>query len=408
MSGFDITAATPVLKQYYTPMKVESLVFTSPTLAVLPKDTGGSGSAYIGAIRSAITNAVSFDDATAFTATGASVYKQWSCPWRSGYARALVSGEVLDKTGNDKGAFVKAVISETEGAYMAVGQQIGAALFANGGGALGKLGSGTVGSTVLTLANASYAINFRAGQVLKAATTDGTSGSLKNGTVTLAAVDLFTGDLTATGNWSAGISTIANTDYLFALGDFGLAFQGIPAWIVGPTARAAGVLSTTFNGVDRTVDPIRLAGVPYSGNGAPKKESLVQLGMMLHRMGAKPTHIVLNELDFADVVKDLTTNTRIVTETAYKNPQIGFSAVEYVAPFGSVKIMTDPFCPQGTGYILDMKTWKLASMGQVPKVDFIDKLNWLRTAGADSYEFRTLYRCATYCSMPGHNGVVEF
>jgi hypothetical protein len=406
--AFDITAATPILKQYYTPMKVETLVFTSPVLAAMPKETSGSGSAYIGSIRSSITSAVSHTDTVAFTSEGASTYKQWSCPWRNGYARALISGEALDKTGNDRGAFVKAVVSETEGAYMAVGQQLGAGLFSNGGGTLGRLGSGTVGTTVLTLANPSDAIKFRPGQVLKASTADGTSGALKAGSVTLAAVDLFTGELTATGNWTAGIGSIANTDYLFADGDFGLAFQGIPAWIVNDTRRTAGVLSTSFNGVDRTVDPVRLAGVPYTGNGAPKKESLIQLGMMLARMNAKPTHIVLNHLDFADIAKDLTTNTRIVTETAYKNPQIGFSALEYMAPFGTVKIVTDPFCPQGIGYILDMKTWKMPSMGQVPKVDFIDKLNWLRTAGEDSYEFRTLYRCATYCSMPGHNGVVEF
>lgn len=407
--AFDITAATPILKQYYTPMKVESLVFKSPTVALMPKDTSGSGSTYEGAIRSAITSAVSFTDTVAFTSAGASTYKRWSCPWRSGYARALVSGEVLDKTGNDKGAFVKAVISETEGAYDAIGQQLGAGLLGNGGGALGQLdGASNVATATVTLKNPSDAIKFRPGMVLRAATTDGTSGAVEAGSVTLTKVDLFTGQLTASGNWSAGIGTIANTDYLFADGDFGLAFQGIPAWIVKQTDRDAGVLSTTFNGVDRTVDPIRLAGVPYSGKGAPKKESLIQLGMMLHRLGAKPTHIILNELDFADVVKDLTTGTRIVTETAYKNPQVGFSAIEYVAPFGAVKLMTDPFCQQGVGYILDMKTWKMPSMGQVPKVDFLDKLNWLRTAGADSYEFRTLYRCATYCSLPGHNGVVEF
>lgn len=407
MSGFDITAATPVLKQYYTPMKVESLVFESPTLAIMPKDTGGSGSNYIGAIRSSITSAVSNTDTVAFTATGASTYQQWTCPWRSGYARALVSGEALDKTGNDRGAFVKAVISETEGVYKAVASQLGQGLFGNGGGALGQLdGASNVSTTTVTLKNASDAIKFRPGMVLSAATTDGTSGSLESGTVTLSAVDLFKGTLTASGNWSAGIATIANTDYLFNQGDFGLAFQGLDAWIV--KASKSSILSTSFNGVTRNVDAVRLAGVPYTGGGAPKKESLIQLGMMLARVGAKPTHIVLNHLDFADVVKDLTTNTRIVTETAYRNPQIGFNAIEYVAPFGSVKIMTDPFCPQGVGYILDMKTWKLPSIGQVPKVDFIDKLNWLRTAGADAYEFRTLYRCATYCSMPGHNGVVEF
>ncbi|AKU93377.1 hypothetical protein AKJ09_00041 [Labilithrix luteola] len=415
MAGFDISAATPVLKQYYTPAKVETLVFTSSTLAVMPKDTGGSGSSYEGAIRSAITSAVSATDTVAFTSTSSSIYKRWSCPWRSGYARALVSGEVLDKAGNDKGAFVKAVISETEGAYSAIGQQIGSFLFSNGGGALGQLDGGTaaggtsdVTTTNVTLKNPSDAIKFRPGQVLKLATTDGTSGAVKAGSVTLTAVDIFTGVLTASGNWSAGIGTAANTDYLFADGDFGLAFQGIPAWLVANSKRAGNALSTLFNGVDRSTDPVRLAGVAFSGGGAPKKESLIQAGMMLHRLNGKPTHIIMNDLDFADIAKDLTTASRIVTETAYKNPQIGFSAIEYVAPFGAVKIMTDPFCPQGVAYILDIKTWKMPSMGSLPKVDFLDKLNWLRTAGSDSYEFRTLYRAATYCSLPGHNAVVEF
>ena len=52
--AFDITAATPVLKQYYTEMKVASLVFKSPVMAVMPKDTNGGGSTYEGVIRSAI------------------------------------------------------------------------------------------------------------------------------------------------------------------------------------------------------------------------------------------------------------------------------------------------------------------------------------------------------------------
>ena len=406
--SFDITAATPVLKQYYTGSKIESLVFKSPTVALMPKDTSGSGATYEGAIRSAITSAVSNTDTVAFTNTSASVYKRWSCPWRSGYARALVSGEVLDKTGNDKGAFVRAVISETEGAYDAIASKFGADIWTNGGGAIGRLDSAcNVATTSITLANPSDAIKVRVGMTIKSASTDGTSGSVRAGSCTVTAVDLFTGVITLSGNMNSGITSPVNSDWVFADGDFGLGFQGIPAWIVRNADRA-GILGTAFNGVTRSVDPVRLAGVPYAGNGAPKKESLIQLGMMLHRMGAKTSHVVLNDLDLADVMKDLTTATQIVTETAYKNPQIGFSAVQVAFPFGTVKLMTDPFLSQGDAYMLDMSTWKMPSIGSIPKVDFIDKLNWLRTAGADSYEFRTLFRVATYCSNPGHNGVVTF
>ena len=406
--SFDITAATPVLKQYYTGQKVESLVFKSPTVALMPKDTSGSGEAYYGAIRSSITSAISHTDTVAFTDTSSSVYKRWACPWRSGYGRALVSGEVLDKTGNDKGAFVRAVISETEGAYDGIAAQIGADIWGNGGGAIGRLDSAcNVATASITLANPSNAIKVRVGMTLKSASTDGTSGSVRAGSAKVIAVDLFTGVITLDVHMDDGITSPVNSDWIFADGDFGLAFQGIPAWIVKAADRA-GILGTSFNGTIRSVDPVRLAGVPYSGGGAPKKESLIQLGMMLHRMGAKTSHIVFNDLDLADVMKDITTNTRIVTETAYKNPQIGFSAVEAAFPFGTVKLMTDPFLAQGDAYMLDMSTWKMPSIGSIPKVDFIDKLNWLRTAGADSYEFRTLYRACTYCSNPGHNGVLTF
>ena len=261
--AFDISAATPILKQYYTAKKIETLVFQSPLQAIIPKDTSGSGVSYVGAIRSALTSAVSFTDTVAFANGSSSVYKQWVCPWRSGYGRALVSGAALDQCGNDRGAFVKAVISETEGAYAAIGQQIGAGLWHNGGGSIGKLdGSTTVTGLVQTLANPSDAINFRPGQTIKSSATDGTSGSVRVGSVTLTAVDLFTGVLTASGNWDAGITTPVNTDYLFMDGDFGLAFQGVPAWIV-PNALRAGTLGTAFNGVTRSADPVRLAGVPY-------------------------------------------------------------------------------------------------------------------------------------------------
>lgn len=406
--AFDIAAATPILKQYYTPKKIESLVFQSPAQGIIPKDTGGSGVAYVGAIRSAITPAVSYTDTVAFTNGASSVYKQWVCPWRSGYGRALVSGAALDQCGNDRGAFVKAVVSETEGAYAAIGQQIGAGLWHNGGGAIGQLdGLSNVGTATVTLANPSDAINFRPGQTIKSSATDGTTGAVRAGSVTLTAVDIFAGTLTASAAWSAGITAPVNTDFLFPDGDFGLAFQGFPAWVV-PNALRAGTLGTAFNGVTRSVDPIRLAGVPLVGAGAPKKESMIQIGMMLNRLGAKPSHMFLNDLDFADISKDLTTSTRITTETAFKNPQIGFTALEYLAPFGSIKLMTDPFLSQGTAYVLDMSTWLMPSMGMIPKVDFVDKLQWLRQAGSDSYEFRTLYRCATYCSNPAKNGVITF
>ena len=408
MSGFDITAATPILKQYYTKLKVETLVFKSAAFALIPKDTGGGGSAYEGTVRSAIASNASFTDTVAFASTSASVFKRWSVPWRSGYTRALVNGQSLDATRNDGLAFAKALVTETEGAYDEIAQQIGAALWSSGGGAIGQISSTSdVSLTVITLANPLQGINFRTGQVIKSSATDGTSGSVRANSVTLTKVDILTGQLTASGAWST-ITGAAALDYLFMDGDFGLAWQGIPAWIVPPGSARATALGTAFNGVTRDVDPVRLGGVTYTGNGAPKKESMIQLGMLLQLVGAKPSHIFLHPMDFADLQKDLTTQCTITTETAYKNPQIGFAAINYVAPFGMIKVMSDPFVPQGLGFMLQMDTWKLASMESIPQTKLWDNLQWLRVAAADQYEFRQLYRACTFCSMPGFNGCVRW
>ena len=412
MAGFDITAATPILKQYYTKMKVETLVFKSSAFGIMPKDTSGGGSTYEGTVRSAIASNASFLDTQAFaTNTSASVFKRWSVAWRSGYTRALVSGQSLDATRNDSVAFAKAIITETEGAYDEIAQQIGAAIWSSGGGAIGQISvASNVALDTITLAIPLQAINFRVGQTLQTGITDGTSGAVKATSRTVLSVNILTGTVQVSAAWNTGVAAAA-LDYIFPAGDFGLAFQGIPAWIVPPDVglvNRTAALAASFNGVVRSSDPVRLGGAYYEGNGAPKKESLIQLGMILTLLGAKPSHIFLHPLDFADLQKDLQTSAQIVTETAYKNPQIGFGAIQWVGPFGAVKIMTDPFVPQGYGFILQMDTWKLASMEMIPQTKLWDNLQWLRSVGADQYEYRTLYRACTFCSMPGWNGSVRF
>lgn len=403
--AFDISAATPILKQYYTKKKIESLVFESELLKSMPKDTGGSGVSYIGAIRSAIPASVSATDTVAFATTGGSVYNQWVCPWRFGYGSANVTGEAIDKTANDAGAFVRALTSETEGAFKAIGQQLGAALFGNGGGAIGKIAAAGIAGSVLTLTDVNQVVNFWQNQVLQLASDDGTGGAgVRVGTVTVSAVDLNAGTVTMTGGVVAGIAAAAAGDYVFMNGNYNGLVQGIPAWI--PDALNRPVLATLFNTVDRAKDGARLAGAYYNGGGGPKAESLNQLGMLVQRLGGRPTDFFCNPVDYIDVIKDA--GSRIVINNGDKDVQVGFTGAKLATPFGVINIKTDIFCPTGKGWLLDMKTWLLVSMGALPKVDLADGMNWLRNAGADSYQFRTLYRAATYCSMPGHNGVVNF
>lgn len=408
--NFDVTAATPILKNRYTEKKIETLAFQSAGLGKIPKKTDGGGLQYVGAIRNAVTSAVSASDTVAFTTGSGSVYQQWQCPWAYAYASGNLTGAAIDQANGDMDSLVDAMTSEFDGAFIALGIHAGAALYGNGGGSIGQFnGSGTVASTnAFTLSNISQIVNFYQGQILNAATTDGTSGSVESGYVTVAAVDVNLGTITPTANWSAGIPTIANTDYLFNQGDFGKKFAGLSGWI--PDANHRSSLSTTFNNVNRSTDPARLAGVAYNGKGAPKSETLIQTLALVGRMGGRPDLVLCNSLDYADVVKELSTRVQYVTSEAFDNPQIGFDGVKVATQYGTVTILADPFCPQGNAWVLELGTWLLVSMGKLPKVlgSGIDGQEWLRNAGADSYQLRVGYRATTYCSTPGHNGSMLF
>lgn len=415
--NFDVTAATPILKNRYTEKKIETLAFQSPALAKFPKKTDGGGLQYVGAIRYGITSAVSASDTIAFTTGGPSTYGQWQCPWKYAYASGNLTGAAIDQANGDMDSLVEAMTSEFDGAFIALGIHAGTALFGNGGGAIGQLNGGAVNTTSVTLLNTSQIVNFYVGQLLQASVDDGTGGGgtrSAGATNTLTGVDINAGTLTSAGNWNAAIAAIGVSDFLFNQGDYNAKFAGLAGWI--PDALSRGGLGTAFNNVVRSADPVRLAGVAYNGKGAPKSETFIQTCALVGRMlgaaaGAGKMDLALvNPLDYADIVKELSTRVQYVTETLVDNPQIGFNGVKIATQYGTVTLLADPFCPQGKGWVLSTSTWLLVSMGKLPKVlgAGIDGQEWLRNAGADSYQLRTGYRATTYCSAPGWNGSMLF
>src|SRR5271157_4684723 len=140
---FDYSAVTPILKNNYTKKRIETLAFKSSLLGIMPKQSNAGGVQYVGAIRSAISSSVSHTDSVAFTAGSSSIYNQWLCPWKYGYASANISGAAIDLSKGDANALVDAMVSEFDGAFIGLGQQLGADLFGDGGGSFGQISSGS-------------------------------------------------------------------------------------------------------------------------------------------------------------------------------------------------------------------------------------------------------------------------
>jgi hypothetical protein len=407
--NFDVTNATFITKERYTDKKIQELILRSPTLGLIPKAEEYGGTSYIGALEYAPMASISVLDTTAFTTGGPSQFTQWNCPWNALFGSANVTGFAIDATNGDENALVQVITQQVDTLYKGMGVGLAGALWGQGGGSIGKLTSGTVGGTgPFGLSIPSQITNFYSGMILNASSTNGTTGSVRTGSVTIQAVDVNAGTFTLTANGTSGIAALANTDYLFPQGAFGsfLSFS-IPNWI--PTAANRPISSDSFNGVNRfTTDPTRTAGVYYTGNGADKAESLIELLILINRMDGHPTHVFINNLDFADVLKGLTARVDYTTVEAFKNPQIGFDAVKVVTPAGMVNLIQDPFVPQGSAWALNLSEWLLPSMGPVPKVAEVDGLTWARQSGVDAYQYRLVARFTSYCSAPGHQGVVTF
>jgi hypothetical protein len=319
------------------------------------------------------------------------------------YAVASIDTETIRSADGKKGSIVEALDIEIGGALEALRRSMAISIFRNQGGSIGKLDGvgavGTVGPFSLTVPE--DISNFEAGMSIQLAVTDGTTGTVKPGLAVIAKVDRNLGQFTTVGLLSTGIGTAASTDYIFYDGDFGVRMAGLAAWI--PQAAPT---TAPFFGVDRTQDAERLAGVrPTVTTGAPIEIVLQQaLGQMARNM-SEPDTIFLNPTDWMQLVVSLGSKLVIQKVHARDTADISFDAVVIAGPKGMVKVLSDPNCPKGIAYILQMDTWCLWTLGPVGFLDE-DGLRMLRGTLSDDYTWRMGYYGNLVCDAPGWNAVV--
>lgn len=385
------------LQDLYTQDRMAVLTYKEhPTLAVIPKDEKWTGDKYIMTIQYVLPQGRSALFATAQANTKAGVYDRFELTTSRDYGIVQIDTEaILASEGMPARYFVQAKTSEIDGILVTLAQSASKSLFRNGGGARGRR-SGALSGNVLTLTNAEDVVNFEKGMQLKAATTDGTSGSLRAGTAaTLDAVDRDAGTLTST-TWG-NITGFAADDYLFVEGDFGVMLKGFEAWV---PATAPG--STAFFGVDRSTDTSRLGGIRYSDSN-PIMEKIKRACARARREGATINLGVLNPVDWAELEIALDERSKIETEKS-ADGRFGFEALMLRTPSGTVKFLSDADCPQAVCWLLKKETWKLCSRGGIPRVldpDGAGKV--LRQGSSDGVEGRFGYFGQLGCSAPGYN-----
>lgn len=386
-----MAAATPVthdaiIKHLYpNPDDVLIAMYENNTLfAMLKKSFDGYGKNWHLPVRIAHTAGRSHDFAKAKKNKAASAVVEYQINVTDNYSLYSVGGRLQRQTSNSKGAFVDAFEFELDSAMDAMKRNMGYEPYANGGGAIARVGSGQATKTI-TLANINDIVKFEKGQVLTVASTDGTTGTERTGTITVQSVDRDAGTVTAvqpTWNDATGIPTIAANDFIFTEGDFGLGIRGLEAWIPA-TAPTAG---DNFFGLDRSQDPVRLAGSRLDLRTLGPEEQIQKMAQVSARNGGKMSHVFFNDLDMLALILALGSRRQIAnTEVEGK---IGFEGVSVSTGYGKVECYSDYNATQGVGWGLELKNWELKGPGQFPFIDARDGQKILREDSADAYEGR--------------------
>jgi hypothetical protein len=179
--------------------------------------------------------------------------------------------------------------------------------------------------------------------------------------------------------------------------------SGFTAWLpsTAPTS------TDNFYGVNRSVDS-RLFGLAYPGQQQSIEEALIDASMLVAREGGDPRHHFTNYGTQAALNKALGARREYVDWE--RDGVIGFRGVKVQGPHGVIESYSDPMCQAATGFLTQLDTWKLYSVGgAVPHIKkYQDGIEMFRVSNADAMEIRVGYYGNIGCRAPGWNSQIAF
>jgi hypothetical protein len=399
----NLTRFDAALKEIYAPSVVTDLAMRDqPALALMPKADVFYGDTYVqplqythpqgrSAVHSSVEGNKDYSRLVKFVITNRA----------KEYAAVNIDAETIMASSRDVGAFLSARKMEIDGILKTVGRALGKWVVGDGSAALGLYSSGT---TTVTLVTADDAYNFEVG--MKVTAVEPSTGLSRGVYQTITAVDAEGGTFTI----GATLGATAN-DLIVQAGDnSGAALttstakvgMGIGAWL------PSSVTSTAFWGVDRTADSLRLGGLRASASGMSKEELILRTGDKLGRVGARPTVVLMNPLDYSDL--KISMGNRVEYSDIKGEMGLGFTGLRFTTTAGNLVAVADTNVKYGTAFMLDLSTWKLIHMGGLPHIVTDDGLQAraLDWSNADGIEVKVRAFYNIVCNAPGHNARLTF
>lgn len=407
----DVSTASYIFKRKYADKKPANMAMRfHPTLQLIKKkgdfvghDSSGTYYYVMKAsnpqgVSGSFTEAQETSDGTNAGADGASNGLQFAASDVTKYGVIRIDGRALNKARSSEGAFVDLVSWESEGIINEMGNTLAFELFRDGTAARGQRSS--ISTNTITLTTADDARNFSEGMVIIADNTaDGSSPRTGHAVVTK--VDEDAGTVTV--DDASDITSFADSDYLFRIGDPATAVDGFASHLP-LTAPSAG---ESYRGVDRSAHSRKYAGVRVDDTSTPIEENAGLVAVKIAQTArGRASHLVLNPIKFWEVCRRL--NAKVEYEGGGGVAGYGFEGFRISTPAGVLMAVSDPDCPTNRGYVLNLEDWEWKHIPGGPWIHPIkdDKGGmFLRVYNADAIEGRVRSIGNTFMWQGASNGV---
>lgn len=382
------TSVLAILKEYYGVQDVEALVFrNSPILGRIRKDRVGGK--YIPLPMAAYGSGAVTSDYTQVTNQAANTYLGLSMQVTPG---RLFSSFVLDPqeylaSQGDRAAFISVFAIRAMLAMDDLRKVLATCFYRQGFLEMGPvLAVDTARLYVDVDPSTAMAISPQS-QIMFAAST--TSAYRDPSPVIISSIQTVQSAGTVRVTFSSPyVASVAVNDLLMLKGgrDANLAPNapvGLGAWLPTIANRTGSTwttyIATAFFGVNRSVAPDRLAGqfvLRNSGGGENYSQAILRLMKACRRGGGVPDAIIVNDDDFQTIMNEALANRTFyqginngAASTGKNQVTQGIEKFQFNFSTSFINMLVDdPYCPKGTGYVLDMASIRLFSISNAAPI----------------------------------------
>lgn len=399
----NLTGLSAVIKEYYTDEDIESLFYKKcKLLGLMKKDTDAEGDPVVVPVTYGPGGGRSHVFGNAQSGSSGADHGRFAFTPQEDYAVFSITTKAMRATKSNRGAFVRGLKSEIDAKMYALQKSMGQNAYGDGSGRKGQILSGQ-GTATLTMTTDTNMFNFEVGETLVAGASSDGSDATANTTV-ITAVNRTARTITAAAAFHADFD---DGDYVFTQGDAANCPGGLDAFLDGA--------ATTLYTLDRSVDPRRLSGYNLVATVADHQTiegALVAAAADISAEGGQSSDVFMNPLDVATFKRDISDKTTFekyaTSASGEPHATVSYKALQLATDDGVCAVHSDPHCPRGFAYLLDMETWCAYSYGALPGwLDDDGEGQILRESSADAVEGRLGCYWQMCTTAPGWNARIN-